>query len=132
MKDVQTLYKQLYTEHRYVGLDEVKILTSLYSYTTCPMDWVIAQIINEAVINHMSVKIDSTLMQIMALSEYLSQLFINNFHNLVHNYILHYLEQRSVRELNDYQMEKIQRLSRQVHKGTALEELIDVIQYTVE
>ena len=76
MKETQLLYKKFHTREKYKDIDEIKILTALYQYSVDSLEAVVSRIINEAVLGHMNLNLDSTIMQMLALNDYLISLFI--------------------------------------------------------
>ena len=128
MKRVDELYLSYVTEDKYTDLNEKKILTSIYDIKIGSFQSIISKAINDAVLNHMNLAIDSTIMQVLALNKYLSRLFINNFDILIHNYIIHYLEQKAICEVTDDQYGKIEELVLQTDMEDELEIFIDNIE----
>lgn len=127
MKKVENLYMKYVTEEKYKNLNEVKILTSIYDMDMGSLQLIISKAINEAVLNHMDLTIDSTIMQVLALNEYLSAMFIRNFDILMHNYVIHYLEKRKIEEITDEQYGKIEKLVLQTDMKDSAEEFIEKI-----
>lgn len=124
MLRVKSLYRPLHLKKLYRDIDEEKILSSLYIYNKGSLETVISKIINEAVLGHMSLNIDSTIMQMFSINEYLSQLFMINLEGLMYNYMVHYLEERGVIEVKEEVEEKIEIISKQVGIKTELQHLI--------
>ena len=124
MPKISMLYHTFQMKKTYEDIHEEKILSSLYSYKTGTLDVVVSRIINIAVLEHMNLSIDSTIMQMSALNEYLSQLFMSNFEVLMYNYALHYLEDKGIEEIEEEMVEKLERLSKQIDIKTELEGII--------
>lgn len=124
MLKVGMLYRPFYLKKSYEDINEEKILSSLYAYKTGTVEMVISRLINEAVLNHMNLCIDSTIMQMLALNEYLSRLFITNFEPLIFNYFIHYLEYKQVEEIEEKVAWKIEELAKTVDMKTELSAII--------
>ena len=124
MKETQLLYKKFHTREKYKDIDEIKILTALYQYSVDSLEAVVSRIINEAVLGHMNLNLDSTIMQMLALNDYLSSLFIRNFEALIYNYLINYLEKQGIEEIDDTLEEKLDELVKSVDMKTNLEELL--------
>lgn len=127
MLEVTTLYRPYQMEKKYTDINEEKILTYLYKFNQGDVDKVISEIINEAVLAHMNLALDSTIMQMLALNDYLSKLFMDNFNKLTYNYCIHYLENKNIRVIKQCMEEKINELSKAVHMKTKLEDLNEVL-----
>lgn len=124
MKETQLLYKKFHTREKYKDIDEIKILTALYQYSVDSLEAVVSRIINEAVLGHMNLNLDSTIMQMLALNDYLSSLFIRNFEALIYNYLINYLEKQGIEEIDETLEEKLDELVKGVDMKTNLEELL--------
>lgn len=124
MKETQLLYKKFHTREKYKDIDEIKILTALYQYSVDSLEAVVSRIINEAVLGHMNLNLDSTIMQMLALNDYLSSLFIRNFEALIYNYLINYLEKQGIEEIDETLEEKLDELVKSVDMKTNLEELL--------
>lgn len=124
MKETQLLYKQFHTRDKYKDINEMKILTAIYEYSVDSLEVVVSRLINEAVLSHMNLSLDSTIMQMLALNDYLSSLFIRNFETLIYNYLIHHLEEQGIEEIDDTAEEKIGELVKSVDMKTNLEELL--------
>lgn len=124
MKETQLLYKKFHTREKYKDIDEIKILTALYQYSVDSLEAVVSRIINEAVLGHMNLNLDSTIMQMLALNDYLSSLFIRNFEALIYNYLINYLEKQGIKEIDETLEEKLDELVKSVDMKTNLEELL--------
>ena len=124
MKETQLLYKKFHTREKYKDIDETKILTALYQYSVDSLEAVVSRIINEAVLGHMNLNLDSTIMQMLALNDYLSSLFIRNFEALIYNYLINYLEKQGIEEIDETLEEKLDELVKSVDMKTNLEELL--------
>lgn len=124
MKETQLLYKKFHTREKYKDIDEIKILTALYQYSVDSLEAVVSRIINEAVLGHMNLNLDSTIMQMLALNDYLSSLFIRNFEALIYNYLINYLEKQGIEEIDETLEEKLYELVKSVDMKTNLEDLL--------
>ncbi len=124
MKETGLLYKKFHTREKYKDIDEIRILTELYQYSVDSVEVVVSRIINEAVLGHMNLNLDSTIMQMLALNDYLSSLFIRNFEILMYNYLLNQLEDRGIQEIDELLENKLSELAKQVDMKTNLEELL--------
>ena len=125
MKPIDMLYKSFSLQNKYKDMNEEKILKLLYKEDRGSVEVVISRIINESVLEHMSLNIDSTLMQMFELNEYLSKTVINNFSILMYNYLLVQLEKREVQEVDEDVEEQLLQLVKTVDIKTYLEKLID-------
>lgn len=72
----------------------------------------------------MNLNLDSTIMQMLALNDYLSSLFIRNFEALIYNYLINYLEKQGIEEIDETLEEKLDELVKSVDMKTNLEELL--------
>ncbi len=124
MKETGLLYKKFHTREKYKDIDEIRILTDLYQYSVDSVEVVVSRIINEAVLGHMNLNLDSTIMQMLALNDYLSSLFLRNFEALMYNYLLNQLENKGIQEIDDLLENKISELAKQVDMKTNLDELL--------
>ena len=124
MKETGLLYKKFHTREKYKDIDEIRILTDLYQYSVDSVEVVVSRIINEAVLGHMNLNLDSTIMQMLALNDYLSSLFLRNFEALMYNYLLSQLENKGIQEIDDLLENKISELAKQVDMKTNLDELL--------
>ena len=124
MKETGLLYKKFHTREKYKDIDEIRILTELYQYSVDSVEVVVSRIINEAVLGHMNLNLDSTIMQMLALNDYLSSLFLRNFEALMYNYLLNQLENKGIQEIDDLLENKISELAKQVDMKTNLDELL--------
>ena len=124
MKETQLLYKKFHTREKYKDIDEIKILTALYQYSVDSLEAVVSRIINEAVLGHMNLNLDSTIMQMLALNDYLSSLFIRNFETLIYNYLMTYLEKQGIEEIDETLEERLCKLVKSVDMKTNLEDLL--------
>ena len=121
MLKTNMLYHPFRLEHKYKGIQEEKILTSLYAYQKGTLEVIISKLINCAVIEHMNLNIDSTIMQMHALTEYLVRLFTMNMECLVFNYCIHYLEANNIKQVDEEKAEEIEKMVKGVNKKTNLE-----------
>lgn len=128
MKETQLLYKQFHTRDKYKDINEMKILTGIYEESVDSLEVVVSRLINEAVLSHMNLSLDSTIMQMLALNDYLSSLFIRNFETLIYNYLIHHLEEKGIEEIDDTAEEKIGELVKSVDMKTNLEELLTTLE----
>ncbi|MBE6023848.1 MAG: hypothetical protein E7231_11570 [Cellulosilyticum sp.] len=123
MLSVKSLYRPFHLSNRYEDLHEEKILSSLFKYQQGSVELIISRLINEAILNHMHLCIDSTIMQVLELSEYLSKLFITNFKLLMFNYLIDQLEARGIEEIDEAQVVEIEVLAQSVKMKTELRQL---------
>lgn len=123
MHKVNMLYRPFHMKRTYKDIREEKILAALYSYKSESLEVVISRIINQAVLEHMSLCIDSTIMQMLALNDYLTHLFISNLEGLIFNYAINYLVENDIEEIDEKTKEKLEILSKQVDMKTDLLEL---------
>lgn len=123
MLNVRKLYRPFHLKKSYRDIQEEKILTSLYPYKTGTLEMAISRIINEAVMGHMNLNIDSTIMQMLSLNEYLSELFMTNLKTLVFNYLIYHMEYRGIEEIEEVRLDHIEALANQVEMKTDLLEL---------
>lgn len=123
MLKVSMLYRPYHIKQQFTDINEVKILEKVYLVSQGTVEEVISKIINQAVLDHMNLNIDSTIMQMLALNDYLSSLFMNNFMNLTYNYCVHYLESKGVEEIEEVKEEKLGALSKTVNMKTELGDL---------
>ena len=124
MQKLSALYRPFNLKKNYEDIDEEKILSSLYEYKTGTIDQVVSHLINDAVLKHMHLSIDSTIMQVVALNEYLSSLFINNLEALMFNYFLYYLETMPIEKIEEEKITKLEQLAQSVEMKTSLEKVI--------
>ena len=124
MKETQLLYKKFHTREKYKDINEIKILTALYQYSVDSLEVVVSRIINEAVLGHMNLSLDSTIMQMLALNDYLSSLFIRNFEALIYNYLINNLEKQGIEEIDETVEERLCELVKSVDMKTNLEDLL--------
>lgn len=123
MLKISELYCSYYIKQNYTNIDEAKILTRLYEVIKGTVEKNISKIINQAVLDHMTLDISSTIMQMLELNNYLSQLFIRNFKALIYNYCLHYLQQKGINEISEEEEEKIREISKTITMKTELADL---------
>lgn len=128
MKETQLLYKKFHTREKYKDINEIKILTALYQYSVDSLEVVVSRIINEAVLGHMNLSLDSTIMQMLALNEYLSSLFLRNFETLIFNYLIYQLEKKGIAEVDETIEEKLFDVVKSVHMKTNLEDLLEILE----
>ncbi len=124
MQKLSALYRPFNLKKNYEDIDEEKILSSLYEYKAGTIDQVVSHLINDAVLKHMHLYIDSTIMQVVALNEYLSSLFINNLEALMFNYFLYYLETMPIEKIEEEKITKLEQLAQSVEMKTSLEKVI--------
>lgn len=123
MLKVSMLYRPYHMKQQYADINESKILEKLYAVSQGTVEETISRIINQAVLDHMNLNIDSTIMQMLALNDYLSGLFMNNFMCLIYNYCVHYLEDKGLKEIEEVKEEKLCELSKSVNMKTELGDL---------
>lgn len=123
MLKTNMMYRPFHLEHNYKGMQEEKILKNLYAYQKGTLEVIISKLINCAVIEHMSLNIDSTIMQMHALTEYLVKLFTTNMENLVFNYCIHYLEANNIEEVDEQKAIEIEKMVKRASRKTDLESL---------
>lgn len=124
MLKVSTLYRPFHMRKTYKNIDEEKILSALYKYKTESLEMAVSRIINVSVLEHMNLYIDSTIMQMLALNDYLTHLFMSNIETLIFNYVTCYLEDQGIEEIEEVVAQKIEMLSKQVDMKTDLAELL--------
>ena len=124
MLKVNMLYRPFRMKKTYENIREEKILSALYSYKSESLEVIVSRIINQAVLEHMNLYIDSTIMQMLALNDYLTHLFISNLETLMFNYAIQYLVEHDIEEIDEATKEKLEILSKQVDMKTDLAELI--------
>lgn len=123
MLKVNMLYRPFYMKKQYADINEENILGKIYAVHTGTVEEVISKIINEAVLAHMNLNIDSTIMQMLALNDYLTKLFMNNFNILIYNYCIYYLESKGIHEIEEEKEEKISEIQKAVNMKTELSDL---------
>lgn len=123
MLKVNSLYRPFRLKETYKGIKEKEILSALYQYQSESLEVIVSRIIHQAVLDHMNLSIDSTLMQMLALNDYLTHLFISNLEALIFNYGLKYLEAHHVKEIDENVKQKLEVLSKQVHMKTDFSDL---------
>ncbi len=124
---LKELHLILETENKYKDLDDMSILTQLKEVRAGSIESVISNIINQAVLTHMDLNIDSTIMQMLVLSNYLINLFIKNFDRLMNNYIIYYLEAHQVEKIEEQDVEVIKSITQKIDMKTELETLRGVL-----
>lgn len=123
MLKVNMLYRPFRMKKTYKDIREDKILSALYMYKSERLEVIISRIINQAVLGHMNLCIDSTIMQMLALNDYLTHLFMSNLEALIFNYAINYLVDNGVEEIDEKTQEKLEILSKQVDMKTDFTEL---------
>ncbi|MBP3888534.1 MAG: hypothetical protein J6F30_12985 [Cellulosilyticum sp.] len=123
MQKISTLYRPFHLKKSYKDINEEQILSSLYTYKNGTVEEVVSRLINEAVLQHMHLYIDSTITQVVALNEYLCSLFMNNLETLMLNYFLYYLETMPMEEIDEETITKLEQLAQSVEMTAPLEEL---------
>ena len=123
MLQTSKLYRPFHLKKQYTNMNEETILTSLYVYKEGTLESIISKIINKSVLDHMDLNIDSTIMQVLALNEYLSELFMQNFNILIYNYCVYYFESNGIKELDEMVRERMNELPRAVNMKTELGDL---------
>lgn len=124
MLKLHSLYRPFHLKKNYKNIDEEKILSSFYTYKIGNVEEVVAHLINDAVLKHMHIYIDSTIMQVAALNEYLCGIFLDNFEAIMFNYFIYYLEAMKVEEIDEVTYNRLEHLVQTVNMKTPLEELI--------
>ena len=124
MLKVDRLYRPFHLQKKYEDMDEERILCSLYQYKTGTLENAISRIINEAIMGHMNLYIDSTIMQMLALNEYLSQLFIKNLKSLLFNYLINYMMYNGIEVIEEESLEKINQIVEETTMKTDFESLL--------
>ncbi len=127
MKKVAELYLPLVTKNEFEDIDEEKILSKVWQEKEGSLESVISRIINDTVLEHMRLEIDSTIMQMLFLNDYLINVFTKNFGVLVTNYIMSYLESEQVYEIQEEQAELLQKLVKKVDIKWTIEGLIKAV-----
>ncbi len=125
MKRVAELYLPLVTKNEFKDIDEEKILSKVWQEREGSLESVISRIINDTVLEHMRLEIDSTIMQMLFLNDYLINVFTKNFGVLVNNYIVYYLESEQITEIEEELVELLQKLVKKVDIKWTLEGLIE-------
>lgn len=123
MVKVNMLYRPFHMKKTYKDIKEDKILSALYMYKSESLEVIVSRIINQAVLGHMNLCIDSTIMQMLALNDYLTHLFMSNIEALIFNYAINYLVDNGVEEIDEKTQEKLEILSKQVDMKTDFTEL---------
>lgn len=123
MLKVNSLYRPFRMKETYKGLKEEVILSALYQYQSESLEVIVSRIIHQAVLDHMNLSIDSTLMQMLALNDYLTHLFMSNLEALIFNYGLKYMEAHGVEEIDEEVKQGLEALSKQVHMKTDFSDL---------
>lgn len=123
MKRAEDFYLSFNMEKKYHKLDEEQILKRIYEFTDGQVEVAVSRIINEAVLAHMNLNIDSTIMQMLSLNDYLIGLFIKNLHILAYNYMVYRLEEMGLETLTDEDIDQITRKVRSVNMKTDLGQL---------
>ena len=124
MQKISTLYRPLHLKKNYKDINEEQILSNLYTYKNGAIEKVVSRLINEAVLQHMHLYIDSTITQVVALNEYLCSLFMNNLETLMLNYFLYYLETMQMEEIDEETITQLEQLAQSVEMTAPLEDLI--------
>lgn len=124
MQKISTLYRPLHLKKNYKDINEEQILSNLYTYKNGAIEKVVSRLINEAVLQHMHLYIDSTITQVVALNEYLCSLFMNNLETLMLNYFLYYLETMQMEEIDEETITQLEQLAQSVEMTALLEDLI--------
>lgn len=124
MLKVSMLYRPFHMRKTYKGINEEKILSALYEYRADSLEVAVSRIINAAVLEHMSLYIDSTIMQMLALNDYLTHLFMSNLEVLMFNYATCYIEDQGIEEIEEVVAEKLEVISKQADMKTDLAELL--------
>lgn len=124
MLKVSMLYRPFHMRKTYKGLNEEKILSTLYGYRADSLEVAVSRIINVAVLEHMNLYIDSTIMQMLALNDYLTHLFMSNLEVLIFNYATFYIEAQGIEVIEEVVEGELEMLSKQVDMKTDLAELI--------
>ncbi|WP_070000833.1 hypothetical protein [Cellulosilyticum sp. I15G10I2] len=127
MTQLKELYLTLETENKYNDLDEMVILTQILEMRAGSVESVISNIINQAVLTHMNLNIDSTIMQMLVLNDYLINSFIKNFDRLMHNYIICYLESQGIEGIQGQDIQTINSIVSGIDMKTELETLIHLV-----
>lgn len=132
MLKVRKLYRPFQLRRRYEDIDEEHILSQLYAYQAGTVETIISRMINEAVLNHMHLCIDSTIMQILALNDYLSELFMMNLVPLMFNYLIYTLEYQGIEEIEEETVTKVMALAQSVTMKTELHHLLDQLEQLIK
>lgn len=123
MLKVNMLYRPFHVKKTYKDISEEKILSALYMYKSESLEVIISRIINQAVLGHMNLCLDSTIMQMLSLNDYLTHLFMSNLEALIFNYTINYLVDNGIEEIDEKTREKLEILSKQVDMKTDFTEL---------
>ena len=124
MQKLNALYRPFHLKKNYENMDEEKILSGLYTYKNGTIEEVVSHLINDALLKHMNLYIDSTIMQVVALNEYLCSIFLDNLEALMFNYFLYYLETKEVEEISEATISKLEHLAKTIDMKMLLEDLI--------
>ncbi|WP_180270728.1 hypothetical protein [Sporanaerobium hydrogeniformans] len=127
MKKLTELYLPLVTKNELKDINEEQILSKLWQEKEGSLEAVISRIINEAVLEYMRLDIDSTIMQMLFLNDYLIGIFMRNFEVLITNYMIHYLEDKKVKELEEDKVKELYEFAKKVDIKLTLEDLTQEI-----
>lgn len=121
MVKLSSLYRSFRLKQNYENMDEEKILSGLYAYKTGSIEEVVSYLINDAVLKHMYLYIDSTIMQVVELNKYLSDLFLSNLETLMFNYCIYQLEVMELEVIDEGIEKKLEDLAKSINMSTSLE-----------
>lgn len=124
MRKLKSLYHPFHLKKNYKDINEEEILSSLYVYRIGTIEEVVARLINETVLRYMNIYMDSTIMQLVALNEYLCGLFLENLEPLIFNYMLAYLEECKIETIDEETVSSLENLAQSTTIKTSLEDLI--------
>ncbi|PHV70932.1 hypothetical protein CS063_07890 [Sporanaerobium hydrogeniformans] len=127
VKKLTELYLPLVTKNELKDINEEQILSKLWQEKEGSLEAVISRIINEAVLEYMRLDIDSTIMQMLFLNDYLIGIFMRNFEVLITNYMIHYLEDKKVKELEEDKVKELYEFAKKVDIKLTLEDLTQEI-----
>ena len=127
MRRISELYLPLKTEHKYCDLNEEQILLEILKVTEGTIESAISNIINQTVLTHIHLNIDSTIMQMLTLNDYFTHLFMKNFNILMNNYVLNYLQTHNIDKVDERDLENIKITAESADMKTEFESLIEKI-----
>ena len=131
MPRLRYLYRPLHLRKNYKEINEEEILCKLYDCRVGTLELVISKLINEAILSHMNLDINSTITQMLELNNYLTSLFIINLYPLIFNYLLQELEDKQIEEIDEDILRRIEELARSADMETELDLLLVTLEEIV-
>lgn len=131
MPRLRYLYRPLHLRKNYKEINEEEILCKLYDCRVGTLKLVISKLINEAILSHMNLDINSTITQMLELNNYLTSLFIINLYPLIFNYLLQELEDKQIEEIDEDILRRIEELARSADMETELNLLLVTLEEIV-